>query len=133
MVLCVCMGFPSSSVGKESACNAGNPGSIPGSGRSPGEGNGDPLQYSCLGNSMDRGHGGLQSMGLQRVRHNCVTFTFHIYSFFLFFFFHSVRTCLSLSIISSSFIIYFQWWHFHSFQLSSYGLVLFLIVPRSFF
>ena len=41
--------------GKESACYAGDPGSIPGSGRSPGEGNGDPLQYSCLENSMDRG------------------------------------------------------------------------------
>ena len=41
--------------GKESACNAGDPGSIPGLGRSPGEGNGNPLQCSCLENSMDRG------------------------------------------------------------------------------
>ena len=49
------MGFLHSSVGKESACNAGDPGSIPGSGRFPGEGNGNPLQYSCLGNHMDRG------------------------------------------------------------------------------
>ena len=48
-------GFPGSSAGKESTCNAGNPGSIPGLGRSPGEGNGNPLQYSCLENSMDRG------------------------------------------------------------------------------
>ena len=40
-------GFPDSSVGKESACNAGDPGSIPGSGRSAGEVIGDPLQYSC--------------------------------------------------------------------------------------
>ena len=47
--------FPHSSVGKESACNAGDLGSIPGSGRSPGEGTGNPLQYSCLENSMDRG------------------------------------------------------------------------------
>ena len=47
------MGFPSSSAGKESACNAGDPGSIPGSGRSTGEGIGYPLQYSCLENSMD--------------------------------------------------------------------------------
>ena len=46
------LGFPYGSVGKESACNAGNPGSIPGSGRSPGEGNGNPLQYSCLENPM---------------------------------------------------------------------------------
>ena len=48
-------GFPGSSAGKESACNAGDLGSIPGLGRSPGEGNGNPLQYSCLENAMDRG------------------------------------------------------------------------------
>ena len=49
------MGFLGGSDGKESACNAGDPGSVPESGRSPGEGNGYPLQYSCLENSMDRG------------------------------------------------------------------------------
>ena len=48
-------GFPGGSNGKESAYNARDPGSIPGSRRSPGEGNGNPLQYSCLENSMDRG------------------------------------------------------------------------------
>ena len=48
-------GFPGGSDGKASACNAGDPGSIPGSGRSSGEGNGSPLQYSCLENSMDWG------------------------------------------------------------------------------
>ena len=42
------MGFPGSSNGKESACNAGDPGSVPGLGRTPGEGHGNPLQYSCL-------------------------------------------------------------------------------------
>ena len=47
--------FPRGSAGKESACNAGDPGSIPGLGRSPGEGNGNPLQDSCLENPMDRG------------------------------------------------------------------------------
>ena len=47
-------GFPYSSVGKESVCNAGDLGSIPGLGRSPGEGNISPLQYSCLENSMDK-------------------------------------------------------------------------------
>ena len=47
--------FPGSSDGKESTSNAGDLGSIPGLGRSLGEGNGYPLQYSCLGNSMDRG------------------------------------------------------------------------------
>ena len=49
------MGCPHSSVGKEWACNAGELGSIPGLGRSPGEGNGYPLQYTCLENPMDRG------------------------------------------------------------------------------
>ena len=49
------MGFPGGSGGKESDCTAGDLGSIPGWGRSPGEGNGNPLQYSCLENFMDRG------------------------------------------------------------------------------
>ena len=52
---------PRGSGGKESACNAGDPGLIPGSGRSPEEGNGNPLQYSFLENPMDRGS--WQSMG----------------------------------------------------------------------
>ena len=49
------MGFPGGSDGKESTYNAGDPGSIPGMGKSPGEENGYPPQYSCLENSMDRG------------------------------------------------------------------------------
>ena len=49
------VGFPGGSNGEEFACNAGDLGSIPGSGRYPGKGNGNPLQYSCLDNSMDRG------------------------------------------------------------------------------
>ena len=49
------MGFPGGSESKESACNAGDLGLISGLGRSPGEGNGYPLQYSCLENSMDKG------------------------------------------------------------------------------
>ena len=51
------MGFPGDSDGKESACNAGDTGSNSGLGRSLGEGNGNPLQYSCLENSMDSGAG----------------------------------------------------------------------------
>ena len=50
----VTLGFPGGSVSNETACNAGDVGSIPGWGRSPGEGNGNPLQYSCLDNFMDR-------------------------------------------------------------------------------
>jgi len=49
------MGFPGGSDGKESVCKEGDPGLIPGLGRSPGEVNSNPLQYSCLENSMDRG------------------------------------------------------------------------------
>ena len=52
--------------GRESTCQAGDPGLIPGSGRSPGGGNDNPLQYSCLENYKDRDPGGLQSMGLQK-------------------------------------------------------------------
>ena len=55
------------SVSKESVCSVGDPGLIPGLGRFPGEGNGDPLQYHCLENLMDEEPGGLQSMGSQRI------------------------------------------------------------------
>ena len=70
----------SGSDGKESACNTRDPGLIPGSGRSPREGNDFPLQYSCLENPVDRGRSltgcrGLQSMESQWVRHDWVTFT----------------------------------------------------------
>ena len=65
-------GLPRWLSGKESACNAGDTGSILRSGRSPGEGNGNPHQYSCLGNPMDRGARRLQFMGSQRVRHDSV-------------------------------------------------------------
>ena len=54
------MGFPGGSVVKNPPANAGDPGSIPGSGRFPGEGNGNPLQHSCQENSTDRGAMGLQ-------------------------------------------------------------------------
>ena len=70
------LGFPGESAGKESACNAEDPGSIPGSGSPPGEGNSYPLQYSCLENSMDRGAWWVQSMGSQRVWHDWVDNSF---------------------------------------------------------
>ena len=62
--------------GKESACNTGDTGDmglIPGSGRSTGDGNGNPLPYSCLGNPMDRGAWQATGRGVARVRHNLVT------------------------------------------------------------
>ena len=54
-VLSVTVGFPGGSVVKNQPANEGDKGLIPGSGRSPGEGSGNPLQYSCLGNPIDRG------------------------------------------------------------------------------
>ena len=72
------MGFPGGSDGKESACNAGDPSSIPGSERSSGEGNGYPLQYSCLENSMDRGGWQATVHGVARVRHDWATNTSHL-------------------------------------------------------
>ena len=69
----ISLGFPRWLGGKGSTCLAGDLGLIPGSERSPGGGRGDPLQYSCLGNPMDRGLGGLQSIELQRVRHDLAT------------------------------------------------------------
>ena len=63
-------GFPHSSVSKESACNAGDPGLIPGSGRSSGEGNGNPLQYSWLENPVDRGAWKATVLGVARVGHD---------------------------------------------------------------
>ena len=67
------MGFPHSLVSEESACNAGDPGLIPGLGRSSGEGNGNPLQYSHLENPMDRGAWQATVHGIARVRHDLVT------------------------------------------------------------
>ena len=69
------MGFPGGSDGKESTCNAGDLSLIPESRRSPGEGNGNPLQYSCLENSRDRGAWQATVHGLQRVRHDWATNT----------------------------------------------------------
>ena len=68
-------GVPGGSDGKESFCNAGDPGSIPRLGRYPGEGNGYPLQYSCLRNSMHRGawwasiHGVIHNSATSNIKH----------------------------------------------------------------
>ena len=67
------LGFLHSSVSKQSACSAGDPGSILRLGRSPGEGNGNPLQYSCLENPMDRGAWQAAVHGVTRVGHDLVT------------------------------------------------------------
>ena len=69
----VFLGFPGGSEVKASASNAGDPGLIPGSGRSPGEGNGNPLHYSCMGNPMDRGVWWATPHEVAKMEHNLVT------------------------------------------------------------
>ena len=74
-------GFPGGSVSKESACNASDPGSIPGSGRSPGEGNGNLVQYSCLENSTDRALMGYSPWGLKELgTSEQLTLTMYMYN-----------------------------------------------------
>ena len=70
------MGFPGGSEVKASACNAGHLGLIPGLGKFPGEGNGNQLQYSCLGNSMDRGTWWATVHGVATSRTQLSDFTF---------------------------------------------------------
>ena len=80
-----------SSAMQETACNAGDRGLIPGSGKFPGEGNGIPLQYSCLENPMDRGTWQARVHGVTRVRHDSsqITTTFIISKEFN----HPISTC----------------------------------------
>ena len=74
MIFCfVIVAILTSSISKESACHAGEPSSVPGSGGSPGEGNGNPLQYSCLGNPMNRRACWATVHGVARVRHDLAT------------------------------------------------------------
>ena len=74
-------GFPGGSDSKESACNVGDLGSIPGSGRSPEEENDNPLQYSCLENPMDRGacSAAIHGVAESRTQLSDFTFTFHFH------------------------------------------------------
>ena len=72
------MGFPGGSDNKQSACSAGDLGSIPGLGRYPGEENGNPLQYSCLNNPMDRGAWWARAHGATKSR----TLVINIFTFF---------------------------------------------------
>ena len=73
MIFLVLKGFPGGSVGRKSACNAGDWGLIPGLGKSPGERNGNSLLYSCLEDLMDRGAWQATDHGIARVGHDLVT------------------------------------------------------------
>ena len=75
-----CSGFPWW-LSKESACNPGDLGSVPGSGRSPREGNGYPFQYSCLGNSMDRGAWRATVHGVAKSWTGLSDYHFHLHTF----------------------------------------------------
>ena len=76
------LGFPCGSAGKESACSMGDLGSSPRLERSPGEGHGNPLQYSCLGDSMDRGAGQAAVYGVAKSWRRLCDFHFHFHAFF---------------------------------------------------
>ena len=115
--VCVCiyiyMGFPHSSVGKSSAYNAGGPGSIPGLRRSPGEGNGNPLRYSCLENPMDRGAWQATVLWITRVQHDLATkppttTTIYIYPFLLHVVYNAPSPCTfpSFFLFSPSFFFF---------------------------
>ena len=96
------MGFPGGSVVKNLPDTAGDAGLIPGSGRSPEEENGDPLQYSCLRNPMDRGSQWVTAHGIQRVRNDLATkqrqskiYTLYLPAYKLqgsYFFFHCIHS-----------------------------------------
>ena len=78
-LLLVDLGFPGGRVGKNLPANAGGTGSIPGAGRSPGEGSGNPLQYSCLENSMDGGAWWAKVHGVAKSRTVAYLFQCHKY------------------------------------------------------
>ena len=82
---------------KASACSMGDPGSIPGSGRSPGEGNGNPLQYSCLENSMDGGAWWTTVHGVAKSRTQLSIFTYYVYFIFILDYGNDVRQKVNLS------------------------------------
>ena len=98
------MGFPCGSAGKKSACNVGDLGSIPGLGRSPGEGKGYPLQYSSLKNSMDCIVHGITKSQTQlsdfHITHIYIHMCIHTHAYIM-----CMCTCVSMCIYSSSFLI----------------------------
>ena len=97
------LGFPGGSDGKGSACNTGDPGSIPGLRKSPGEGNGNPLQYSCLKNSIDRGTWWLQSMESQGAGQDWATNTFTFFPWRLTFLWTVTRSCRQVTLIAGEY------------------------------
>ena len=118
-----------SSVGKESACSAGDPGLIPGSGRSPGEGNGNPLQYSSLGNPMDRGAWQATVHRIARVRHDCAT---NFLSFLLILFpYRSLQSTEQSSLYYRGLQLFFIYPFYPHFPLSNLKFVFYILQSQS--
>ena len=104
----IVLGFPCGSDGKEFACNVGDLGSITGLGRSPGEGKGNPSQYSGLENPMDRGARWSKSMGSQRVRHNwIINYSTYLYNYKIYF---HIYTDSSLLLVTCLYIKHIKIW-----------------------
>ena len=104
------MGFYGSSAGKESTCNAGDASSIPRLGRSAGEGNGNPLQYSCLGNSVDRG---AWQATVHRVAKSWTWLNDFHFHFRLYYFAHKLKTT-DMYVLKANFLVcelylFFKW------------------------
>ena len=113
--------FPGGSDAKESARNAGDLGLIPGSGRSPGGGKGNPLQYCCLENSWTEESSGLQSMGSERVRHDWLTHTY-VFLYWICSNFLSFKTLDCL--------FYYPWFIAHVLSTVTHGLHAVIIHPK---
>ena len=109
--LCFSLSLSLSEV-KVSAFNAGDPGSIPGLGRSPGEGNGNPLQYSCLEKP-----GGLQPMGSQRVGHDWASLSLSLYIYIYINLYWNFKYLLPIFLFKRSLIMHFDE---NSFQFNAY-------------
>ena len=118
------MGFPGGSDSKMSACSVGDPGSIPGSGRSPGEGNSNPFQYSCLENSMDGGAWWATVHGVAKSQTQLSDFSFFLSFIHSFFLFHDVLK--QLSSFQLIFIISLRWSLYHSHESGCRQVFLFL-------
>ena len=120
------LGFPSGSIGKESACNAGDPGSIPRLGRSPREGNGNPIQYSFLENSMDIGAGQAIVDGITKSQTWLCGFHFFMYVYVQLPLFH---VCIYIPCVYNGLVFHsISVTHFHGTQMYVYYICIYIYI-----